>query len=215
MKLMKVLKLILVVVTMAMTMAEALWLEMPSSGAKCVYEEIRNNVVVLVEYAIVGINEQNQYSFIHDLISLKVASPFGKILHHENNVTNGEFGFTTTEPGNYMACFFMNSQAPDGKVVHVGLDWKIGIAAKDWDSIARKEKIQDIELVLMKFQAWVQSIREKLIYMKKREEEMREVSERTNAAVAWFSGMSLSLCILAAATQIWYLKRFFRKKNLI
>ncbi|TMW82869.1 hypothetical protein EJD97_004334 [Solanum chilense] len=186
---------------MAMTMAEALWLEMPSSGAKCVYEEIRNNVVVLVEYAIVGINEQNQYSFIRDLISLKVTSPFGKILHHENNVTNGEFGFTTTEPGNYMACFFMNSQAPDGKVVHIGLDWKIGIAAKDWDSIARKEKIQDIELVLMKFQAW--------------EEEMSEVSERTNAAVAWFSGMSLSLCILAAATQIWYLKRFFRKKNLI
>ena len=73
---MKVLKLILVVVTMAMTMAEALWLEMPSSGAKCVYEEIRNNVVVLVEYAIVGINEQNQYSFIRDLISLKVIKRF-------------------------------------------------------------------------------------------------------------------------------------------
>ncbi|KAH0662319.1 hypothetical protein KY284_027250 [Solanum tuberosum] len=214
MKLVKVLKLLLVV-TMAMTMAEAIWLEMPSTGAKCVYEEIRNNVVVLVEYAIVGVNEHNHYNFLHDLISLKVTSPFGNILHHEENVTNGEFGFTTTEPGNYMACFFMNSQAPDGKVVQIGLDWKIGIAAKDWDSIARKEKIQDIELVLMKFQAWVQAIREKLIYMKNREEEMREVSERTNAAVAWFSGMSLSLCILAAATQIWYLKRFFRKKRLI
>ncbi|XP_015078682.1 transmembrane emp24 domain-containing protein p24delta3-like [Solanum pennellii] len=213
MKLMNVLKL-LVVATMAMTAAEAIWLEIPSSGAKCVYEEIRNNVVVLVNYAVIVDNEPDKPKFIPD-ISLKVISPFANKLHHEENVTRGKFGFTTTEPGNYMACFFMNSQAPNGESVHIGLDWKTGIAAKDWDSIARKEKIQDIELVLMKFQAWVQASHEKIVYLEKREEEMSEVSERTNAVVALFSGMSLSLCILAAATQIWYLKRFFRKKKLI
>ncbi|XP_055831844.1 transmembrane emp24 domain-containing protein p24delta3-like [Solanum dulcamara] len=213
MTLVKVLKL-LVVATVAMTAAEAIWLEMPTSGAKCVYEEIRNNVVVLVNYAVIGDNKHDQPDFLHD-ISLKVTSPFGNILHHEENVTHGQFAFTTTEPGNYMACFFMNSHAPDGKGVNIGLDWKTGIAAKDWDSIARKENIEEIELVLMKFEALVQAIHEKLIYLKKREEEMREVSESTNAAVASFSKVSLSICILAAAAQIWYLKRFFRKKRLI
>lgn len=67
---MNVLKL-LVVATMAMTAAEAIWLELPSSGAKCVYEEIRNNVVVLVNYAVIVDNEPDKPKFIPD-ISLKV-----------------------------------------------------------------------------------------------------------------------------------------------
>lgn len=70
MKLVKVLKL-LVVATVAMTAAEAIWLEMQTSGAKCVYEEIRNNVVVLVNYAVIGDNKHDQPDFLHD-ISLKV-----------------------------------------------------------------------------------------------------------------------------------------------
>ena len=28
-----------------------------------------------------------------------------------------------------------------GMVISLNLDWRIGIAAKDWDSIAKKEKI--------------------------------------------------------------------------
>lgn len=44
---------------------------------------------------------------------------------------------------------------------------------------------------------------------------MREVSEKTNAKVAWLSIMSLGVCILVAAFQVWYLKRYFQKKKLI
>lgn len=48
-----------------------------------------------------------------------------------------------------------------------------------------------------------------------REVEMREVSERTNGRVAWFSIMSLGVCIVVSILQLWHLKRFFRKKKLI
>ncbi|GMP79354.1 hypothetical protein CsSME_00034933 [Camellia sinensis var. sinensis] len=34
--------------------AEAIWLNLPSSGTKCVSEEIQNNVVVLADYGVVG-----------------------------------------------------------------------------------------------------------------------------------------------------------------
>lgn len=44
---------------------------------------------------------------------------------------------------------------------------------------------------------------------------MREVSEATNARVAWFSIMSLGLCIVVSVLQIWYLKLYFVKKKLI
>lgn len=76
------------------------------------------------------------------LNSFQVLSPSGKSLHHEENVTHGQFAFTTTEAGRYGACFLMNSHAPDIKGVHIGIDWKTGITAKDWDSVARKEKIE-------------------------------------------------------------------------
>lgn len=36
----------------------------------------------------------------------------------------------------------MDSHTQGGGEVNVNLDWRIGIAAKDWDSVARKEKIE-------------------------------------------------------------------------
>lgn len=44
---------------------------------------------------------------------------------------------------------------------------------------------------------------------------MREVSERTNARVAWFSIMSLGVCIVVSMLQLWHLKGYFQKKKLI
>lgn len=41
-----------------------------------------------------------------------------------------------------MACFTVDGDHHGGKIVTVGIDWKTGIAAKDWDSVARKEKIE-------------------------------------------------------------------------
>lgn len=54
-----------------------------------------------------------------------------------------------------------------------------------------------------------------LIFELHREADMREVSESTNARVAWFSIMSLGICIIVSGLQLWHLKRYFRKKKLI
>lgn len=48
-----------------------------------------------------------------------------------------------------------------------------------------------------------------------REAEMREVSEKTNSRVAWYSIMSLGVCIVVSGLQVWHLKQFFQKKKLI
>jgi len=70
-----------------------------------------------------------------------VTSPYGNNIHHNENVTVGNFAFTTSESGNYIACFWV-AQNHGGGDVSMNLDWKIGVAAKDWDSVARKEKIE-------------------------------------------------------------------------
>ncbi|XP_028757542.1 transmembrane emp24 domain-containing protein p24delta3 [Neltuma alba] len=192
--------------------AEAIWLNIPSSGTKCVSEEIQSNVVVLADYVVVA-----DHPDAHHLptISAKVTSPYGNNLHHNENVTHGQFAFTTTESGNYLACFWVDGQHQEGEATSLNLEWKTGISAKNWETVARKEKIEGVELELRKLEGAVEAIHENLIYLKNREAEMREVSEKTNARVAWLSIMSLGVCISVSAFQLWYLKRYFQKKKLI
>ncbi|EXB97338.1 Transmembrane emp24 domain-containing protein 10 [Morus notabilis] len=200
---------ILVILSMAAA-GEAIWLTVPPSGTKCVSEEIQNNVVVLGDYVVVADDHS-----LSPTISVKVTSPYGNNLHHGENATHGQFAFTTHEAGNYLACFWVDGSNSGGGDVSVNLDWKTGIAAKDWESVARKEKIEGIELELRKLEGAVEAIHENLLYLKSREAEMRDVSEKTNARVAWFGMMSVAVCIAVSALQLWHLQRFFQKKKLI
>lgn len=189
---------------------ESVWLNLPRSGNKCVTEEIHNNVVVVGDYVVLS----DDHLHPTPTISCKVTSPYGNILHHKENITHGQFAFTSSESGQYLTCF-----TPDhpnqGGALSVNIDWKIGVAAKDWESVARKEKIEGVELELRKLEGAVEAIHDNLLYLKSREAEMRGVSETTNARVAWYSIFSLGVCILASFAQLWYLTRFFQKKKLI
>ncbi|KAI5593424.1 hypothetical protein BDE02_03G014400 [Populus trichocarpa] len=190
------------------TVSQGVWLNLPPTGTKCVSEEIHNNVVVLSDYVVVS----DDHSHI-PTISVKVTSPYGNTLHQTENVTHGQFAFTTHEAGNYLACFWVDGHVQGD--VSVNIDWKTGIAAKDWDSVARKEKIEGVELELRKLEGAVEAIHENLLYLKTREAEMRSVSETTNSRIALFSVMSLGVCIAVSALQVWHLKHYFQKKKLI
>ncbi|CAH9085096.1 unnamed protein product [Cuscuta epithymum] len=191
---------------------DALWLDLPSSGTKCVSEEIHSNVVVLADYYIIG----DEAHTVIPTISIQVTSPYGNSLHHQKNVTHGQFAFTTTETGYYFACFWMDGNfSATNKGATVGLDWKTGIFAKDWESVARKEKLEGVNLELMKLEGIIQAIHENLKYRKEREAEAREVSEKTNAKVALLSIMSLGICVFVSSLQLWYLRNYFQKKKLI
>ncbi|XP_059653432.1 transmembrane emp24 domain-containing protein p24delta3-like [Cornus florida] len=194
-----------------MPVGQAIWLNLPPTGTKCVSEEIHNNVVVLADYVVIS----EDHTRATPTISIKVTSPYGNNLHHKENTTHGQFAFTTTEAGNYLACFWMDGHNQAGGGVSVNLDWRIGIGAKDWESVARKEKIEGVELELRKLEGAVEAIHENLLYLKSRESEMRSMSEATNSRVAWFSIMSLGVCIAVSVLQVLHLKQFFQKKKLI
>ncbi|KAL2536987.1 Transmembrane emp24 domain-containing protein p24delta3 [Forsythia ovata] len=202
---------ILLILVCLLQQGEAIWLNMPASGTKCVSEEIQNNIVVLADYIVIS----DELVHPNPTIAIKVQSPSGNTLHHNENVTNGQFAFTTSEAGNYVACFWVDSHNPGGGEISVNIYWKTGVAAKDWESVARKEKIEGVELELRKLEGAVEAIHENLLYLKSREADMRIMSEATNARVAWFSTMSLGVCILVSLAQIWHLKRYFQKKKLI
>ncbi|XP_073134448.1 transmembrane emp24 domain-containing protein p24delta5-like [Henckelia pumila] len=214
MKLVEAAAVLLVVVVVAPAV-RGLWLEVPSTGTKCVSEELHNNVVVLADYhSFFGQNDDMNFT-VSPSISVKVTSPYGNNLYHQEKASYGQFSFTTTETGSYTACFTDVGEHHGGKTVTVGIDWKTGISAKDWDSVAKKEKIEGLELELKKLEGIVQSIRDTMNYMMSREMDTRAVSETANGRVAWFSIMSLGICIVTSVSQSLYLRRYFRKKKLI
>ncbi|CAI5490677.1 unnamed protein product, partial [Closterium sp. Naga37s-1] len=149
-------------------------------------------------------------------VTAKVTSPYGHQLHWQDSVEEGHFGFTTKETGQYMACFWLPVDHPQEiHSVMVELEWKIGVAAKDWGKIAKKDKLDGIALELRKLDEAVRSIRGEMAYFRKRESDMRDLNEVTNSRVAWLSIVSLLVCVSLAALQLWHLKAFFERKKLL
>ncbi|ESQ48958.1 hypothetical protein EUTSA_v10022117mg [Eutrema salsugineum] len=193
---------------------EAIWLTVPSSGERCVSEEIQANVVVVADY--LCIDQENVG--LGPTIDIRVTSPFGKELYKKTNETHGQFAFTTSESGTYIACLSLHHDQTHYTVnttAIVSLDWKMGIGAKDWDAVAKKEKIEGVELELRKSTERVGAIRANILYLRFREASMREINEKTNKRVAQLSLMSLGLSLVVSLFQVWHLKRFFLKKKLL
>ncbi|KAL5201615.1 hypothetical protein ABZP36_035969 [Zizania latifolia] len=189
--------------------AGAVWLEIAPSAAKCMSEEIQSNVVVIGDYSVLY-----EHHHAHPTVTVKVTSPFGDIVHHKEKASTDQFAFTTAEAGNYLACFSVDGENK-GLVVKLNLDWRFGIATKDWDSVAKKEKLEGIELELLKLETAVQAIHENLLLLRSKEADMRDVSEKTNVRVKLLSMVSLSICIIVSALQLWHLQQYFQKKKLI
>ncbi|KAK7247493.1 hypothetical protein RIF29_42376 [Crotalaria pallida] len=134
---------------------------LPNDGTKCISEELHSNVVVLTDYAIHTTDEDHYPS-----VFLSVSGPYGNDFLSLRSVSHGNFSFTTQEAGNYMACFWVNDHYPVPGELTLTIDWKIGIAAKDWDSIAKKEKIEGVELELRKLEEVVEDIHGNLLHLK-------------------------------------------------
>lgn len=177
---------------------------------KCVMEEINRNVLVVGDFA--AFHKDNSANLVP--MTVKVEDPAGTVLYEKKDVTQGQFAFTTKEDGDFKACFTAKdvSTAQNAKI---RLDWKTGVAATDWDAIAKKDNLNDMSTELRRLEAMVKEIHQEMLFLRSREEEMRNINEATNARVAWFSIGSLFVCIFLAAWQLWYLKRFFSKKKLL
>ncbi|KFK38470.1 hypothetical protein AALP_AA3G117000 [Arabis alpina] len=193
---------------------EAIWITVPSTGEKCVYEDIQANAVVVAHY--LCIDQENVG--LGPTIDVRVTSPYGKELYKKTNETHGEFAFTSSEAGAYFACLSMHhdqTHHTTNSSAIVNLDWRMGIATKDWDSVAKKEKIEGVELQLRKSTEIARGIRANIFYLKLREARMREINEKTNYKVGQLSLVSLGFSLLVSLLQVWYLRRYFFKKKLI
>ncbi|CAG9464240.1 unnamed protein product [Pedinophyceae sp. YPF-701] len=184
---------------------------------KCVSEDIADKVLVVGDFALFnatyegGEGEPPMQGVKGQVI---VTGPSGEEVAAEETEGNGKFAFTTTASGEYKACFLVPDPEAQ-KVARAFLDWKTGVAARDWDAIARKEHLDDVTLEARKLAEIVREMHEDMAMIKIREEEMRDLSEATNTRVKWLAILSLAVCIALGVAQVLYLRRFFKRKKLL
>ncbi|CAI7756179.1 unnamed protein product [Closterium sp. NIES-54] len=179
--------------------------------SKCLGEEVQEGTLVVATYQVVPSGESSPLT----KITAKVTSPFGRQLHWQSDVEEGHFGFTAKESGQFMACFWMPHGTPGKDSLMVDLEWRSGVAAKDWESIAKKEKIDGMGLELRKLDETVRAIRDEMTYFRGRESAIRDSNERTNERVAFISITSLLICVALASIQLWFLLSYFHRKKLL
>ncbi|KAG6426249.1 hypothetical protein SASPL_110469 [Salvia splendens] len=193
--------------------AESIRFDLESGHTKCISEDIKSNSMTVGKYHIVNPNEGHPLPDSHK-VTVRVTSAYGNSYHSSEHVTEGHFAFQAVEAGDYMACFFADDNKPSTTVT-VDFDWKSGIAAKEWTSVAKKGSVELMEIELKKMLETVQSIHDEMFYLREREEEMQLLNKATNSKMFWFSFLSILVCLSVSGIQLWHLKSFFEKKKLI
>ncbi|KAG0144228.1 hypothetical protein CROQUDRAFT_47594, partial [Cronartium quercuum f. sp. fusiforme G11] len=97
----------------------------------------------------------------------------------------------------------------------IDLDVDIGADAVDYNAIAKAESLSGLEVKMRKLEGIIKEIVEELDHLKRREAKMRDTNESTNNRINHFAFLTVSVLFSSGVWQIWYLRRFFRCKNLI
>ncbi|KAG0369337.1 emp24/gp25L/p24 family/GOLD-domain-containing protein [Gamsiella multidivaricata] len=159
----------------------------------------------------------------HQKVSLEVtddSSHMNQLWRKDNLSGDVQKGaFLNKEAGDVVACFtnvLADGYKPDPKYTRtVDIDFEIGSETIDYAKLAEQEKLKPMEVELRKLEDLVKDILDNMEHLQAREARMRNTNESTNARVQWFSTLTMCVLVALGLWQIFYLKRFFRKKRLI
>ncbi|CAL9093922.1 unnamed protein product [Musa textilis] len=191
----------------------ALRFELQSGHTKCISEDLKIHAMAVGKYAVVNPSDSAPLPDSHK-ITVRVTSPYGNSIHYADQVDSGNFAFTSSEEGDYLACLWAPDHNPPATMA-VEFEWRTGVTAKDWTNVAKKGQIDVMELELKKLEDAVKSIHDEMFYLREREEQMQDMNRSTNSRMAWLSFLSLAVCLSVASLQLWHLKTFFERKKLL
>ncbi|KAH8854686.1 Transmembrane emp24 domain-containing protein 10, partial [Schistosoma japonicum] len=173
---------------------------------KCIQDEAHKDVIVHGEYDIITTNEHKT--------NIRVRDVKKHILYQRDNIKSGKFAFTTEDFDLFEVCFESQPDNTDHEQ-EVFLNIKHGTEAKDFDKMAKAEKLQPIEVLLKKLEGLADEIVQDFVLMHSKSGKMRNINESTHTRVLYFSILSMVILIGFACWQVLYLRRYFKSKKLI
>ncbi|KAG2261579.1 hypothetical protein Bca4012_013705 [Brassica carinata] len=188
--------------------------EIHSGQMKCISEDIHEKSMTVGKYFIVNPNDEHHPLPASHKIIVNVMSPQGTMLHEADNMESGQFSFTASETGSYLACITAVDHKPETTLT-IDFDWRSGVHSDDWSKVVKKSQVEMMESSVKSLLDTIVSIHEEMYYLHERGEEMHELNRSTNSKMALLSFLSLGVCLSVASFQFWHLKTFFEKKKLI
>ncbi|KAK6921987.1 GOLD domain [Dillenia turbinata] len=151
---------VLLLLVIFINSSESLRFELNSEKMRCMHEDIKSGSMSVGKYHVVNPNEGHPLPASHKIIAS--VSNDGNSFHYADRVESGQFSFTADDEGDYIACFYAPDKTQESKVT-IDFEWKTGVEAVDWTSIAKRLKLHDIELELKMMEATVESIRDEIV----------------------------------------------------
>eukprot|EP00440_Ansanella_granifera_P029041 gb/GFBE01031546.1/.p1 GENE.gb/GFBE01031546.1/~~gb/GFBE01031546.1/.p1 ORF type:complete len:201 (+),score=60.41 gb/GFBE01031546.1/:1-603(+) len=143
-------------------------------------------------------------------VGVTVLSPHATIFSEHDRATV-KTAFTTTDAGPHWVCI----QNDESKPAEVLLTVLLGPEAKDYSQIAKKEHLEDSQVALRRVEESLRNYHSNVLYIRAREERMRQTNDSTASRVIFFCLFNVVLMIGVGGWQMLYFKRFFRSKKII
>merc|ERR1712007_79113 len=212
-------KLVSVLLVAYLSSASALYFHIAETERKCFIEEIPDETMVIGNYK-VQLYEPKTGGFMPSSpgigMHVEVKDPDDKVVLSRVYNSEGRFTFTSHTPGEHVICLYSNSTKWfSGSQLRVHLDIHVGEQTIDYQSVAQKEKLTELQLRVRQFLAQVEQILKEQNYQRVREERFRQTSESTNQRVLWWSLAQTAILLVMGAWQMRHLKKFFEAKKLV
>ncbi|XP_064630455.1 transmembrane emp24 domain-containing protein 9-like isoform X2 [Lineus longissimus] len=197
--------------------ASALYFHIGETEKKCFIEEIPEETMVVGHYKVLMYDPQaKDYVMSYLGMHVEVLDPSSKAILSRTYAAEGRFTFTSHSSGEHTVCLHSNSSAWfGGGQLRVHLDVQVGEHANDYQQIAAKDKLNELQLRVRQLLDQVEQITKEQNYQRYREERFRQTSESTNQRVLWWSIAQTVILLITGFWQMRHLKSFFEAKKLV
>ncbi|CAD5112953.1 DgyrCDS2161 [Dimorphilus gyrociliatus] len=197
----------------------ALYFHIAETEKKCFIEEVPDETMIVGKYKVLRF-DKNINDFVTTTTGLgmhvEIKDPSESVVLSRTYASEGRFTFTSHSAGEHTICLHSNSTAWfGGGQLRVHLDIEIGEHANDYQQIAAKDKLSDLETRIRQLLDQVEQITKEQNYQRYREERFRQTSESTNQRVLWWSIAQTVILLGTGFWQMRHLKGFFEAKKLV
>ncbi|KAJ4457251.1 putative emp24/gp25L/p24 family protein [Paratrimastix pyriformis] len=198
-------------VLLLLPLSWAVKFELPAQEVQCFDEELPGDLLVTGTFKAPKLYNQD--------LEILIFGPGDTTILKQSQTVSERFAFTSQVAGDHRICFrnrvFSNQGTSLAGTMIVELQMRMGSFAVDYEEIATKEGLKGpVDVEIRRMVDSVNDLHADLIYMRGREETMRNTNESTNSRVMGFSVLSIFILISMGIWQILYLRRYFLSRHI-
>ncbi|GLD92582.1 hypothetical protein PINS_up001141 [Pythium insidiosum] len=141
-----------------------------------------------------------------------------KLMKKEVTTSKGAVPYTSTQNGEHWVCVSLDSAEyamPQGTKMRFVLRIAMGPSKKEYQDLARKGHMDDLQLEVLKLRDRVSAIQRNQDYIKTKRQLLQTRIESNNSKAMWVSIVQIGMLLITAFFQVQHLRQFFHKKKLV